>query len=133
MIMGNLLVIPLQDSPLFLEPLYIRAQNNPLPQLQRVIVASTQAVVMSDTLPSALQALAAGKHGEVLSTPAAEAPTAAPAPPSGGTPQDLARQALQTYQDAVAAQRQGDWATYGQKLDQLQALLEQLNQGAPSP
>jgi uncharacterized membrane protein (UPF0182 family) len=131
-IMGNLLVIPLQDSPLYVEPLYIRAQNNPLPQLQRVIVASTQAVVMSDTLPSALQALAAGKHGEVLSTPAAEAPAAAPAARSGGTSQDLARQALQTYQDAVAAQRQGDWATYGQKLDQLQDLLEQLNQGAPS-
>jgi uncharacterized protein len=130
-IMGNLLVIPLQDSPLYLEPLYIRAQNNPLPQLQRVIVASTQSVVMSDSLPSALQALAAGKHGEVLSTTAGNAPLSASAPatsaPAPAT--DLARLALQTYNEAVDAQRQGDWTTYGQKLQQLQGILEQMNQG----
>lgn len=147
-ITGNLLVIPLQDSPLYLEPLYIQAQNNPLPQLQRVIVASTQAVVMSDTLPSALQALAAGRRGEVLSAGAssstgASSTTTAPVPSTGtttpvpstaavGTPAsqaDLPRLALQAYQDAVQAQRAGDWTTYGEKLQELQDLLQQMNQG----
>src|SRR3978361_948187 len=44
---GNLLVIPLEDAVLYVQPLYIQAQSNPLPELKRVIVASTDTVVMS--------------------------------------------------------------------------------------
>lgn len=51
---GNLLVIPLEDAVLYVQPPYIQAQNSPLPELKRVIVASTTAVVMSDRLDTAL-------------------------------------------------------------------------------
>ena len=44
---GNLLVIPLEDAVLYIQPLYIQAQSNPLPELKRIIVASTDSVVMS--------------------------------------------------------------------------------------
>src|SRR5258708_17644664 len=63
---GNLLVIPLEDAVLYVEPLYIQAQSNPLPELKRVIVASTDSVVMSDRLDTALTALGQGRSGEVL-------------------------------------------------------------------
>src|SRR5216684_5102551 len=65
---GNLLVIPLEDAVLYVQPLYIQAQSNPLPELKRVIVASTGAVVMSDRLDSALSALGQGRSGEVLAS-----------------------------------------------------------------
>src|SRR5713226_7039992 len=65
---GNLLVIPLEDAVLYVQPLYIQAQSNPLPELKRVIVASTDSVVMSDRLDSALNALGQGRSGEVLAT-----------------------------------------------------------------
>jgi uncharacterized membrane protein (UPF0182 family) len=63
---GNLLVIPLEDAVLYVQPLYLQAQSNPLPELRRVIVASTGAVVMSDQLSTALSALGQGRSGEVL-------------------------------------------------------------------
>src|SRR5260370_19851790 len=82
---GNLLVIPLEDAVLYLQPLYIQPQSSPLPELKRVIVASTDSVAMSDRLDSALAALGQGRSGEVLATsppqqpaPAARGPAAAP-------------------------------------------------------
>ena len=50
-ILGNLIVIPVQDSLLYVEPLYIRAENGQLPELQRVIASYGDQVVMGDTLP----------------------------------------------------------------------------------
>jgi uncharacterized protein len=97
---GNLLVIPIEDSILYIEPLYIQAQSNPLPELKRIIVASTNSVVMSDRLDTALEALGQGRSGEVL-TPAgaaAQPAPAAPGPPAGaaGAPGTAAGQPVQT-------------------------------------
>src|SRR5258707_7477193 len=78
---GNLLVIPLEDAVLYIEPLYIQAQSSPLPELKRVIVASTDSVVMSDPLDSALAALGQGPAGEGL----AKSPPQQPTPASAGT------------------------------------------------
>src|SRR5258707_11238973 len=78
---GNLLVIPLEDAVLYIEPLYIQAQSSPLPELKRIIVASTDSVVMSDRLDSALAALGQGRSGEVLAT----SPPQQPTPASAGT------------------------------------------------
>src|SRR4030088_1976252 len=77
----NLLVIPLEDAILYLQPLYIQAQSNPLPELKRIIVASTDSVVMSDRLDTALSALGQGRSGEVLTASVAAAnPQPAQAP-----------------------------------------------------
>ena len=56
-ILGNLLVIPIEDSLLYVEPLYIRAENGQLPELQRVIASYSDRVVMGDTLDLTLAAL----------------------------------------------------------------------------
>src|ERR1700737_259286 len=62
-ILGNLLVIPIEDSLLYVEPLYIRAQNGQLPELQRVIASYGDQVVMGETLPATLASLFTGREG----------------------------------------------------------------------
>jgi uncharacterized protein len=125
---GNLLVIPLEDAVLYVQPLYLQAQSNPLPELRRIIVASTGGVVMSDQFDTALTALAQGRSGEVLSTSTSAAaanapPTNAAAPISSA---QLASSARDHLRNAEAAAGKGDWATYGSEMAQLQQQLEQL-------
>lgn len=144
-IRGNLLVIPLGDAVLYVQPLYLQATSNQgstsnaLPELKRVIVTTsspTQGVVMSDRLDTALAALAQGRTGVVASTPlpggTTTTPTPSPSPRPGGTPtapgaqSDLAAQALAAYNRAQAALQQGDWTTYGRELAEMERLLKQL-------
>ena len=138
---GNLLVIPLEDSILYVQPLYIQAQSSPLPELKRIIVASTGAVVMSDRLDTALTALGQGRSGEVLtaSVPAAaqqpqpnapaaqqsqgNAPSASDVP---GSTADLAGAARDHLRAAEAAAGRGDWAAYGTEMASVHQLLDQL-------
>jgi uncharacterized protein len=133
---GNLLVIPLEDAVLYLQPLYIQAQSNPLPELKRVIVASTDSVVMSDRLDTALAALGQGRSGEVLTAAAAAAnqPAAASQPAAGaqgadGVPPntaDLAGAARDHLRAAETAAGKGDWTTYGTEMTTVHQLLDQL-------
>jgi uncharacterized membrane protein (UPF0182 family) len=134
---GNLLVIPLEDSVLYLQPLYIQAQSNPLPELKRIIVASTDSVIMSDRLDTALTALGQGRSGEVLSSapagsaqaPQAQAQAAAQAqaqPQSPGTTADLAGAARDHLRAAETAAGKGDWTTYGTEMASVHQLLDQL-------
>ncbi|MDP9374753.1 MAG: UPF0182 family protein [Chloroflexota bacterium] len=135
-IRGNLLVIPLGDTILYVQPLYLQAANSPLPELKRIIVASNQGVVMSDTLQTGLTALAQGRSGTVLAAPGTGPGTAGQVPqggqggsgsPPAGAPQgNLAEQALDRYNRAQDALRRGDWTTYGQELAAMESLLRQL-------
>jgi hypothetical protein len=131
---GNLLVIPLEDSILYVQPLYIQAASSPLPELKRIIVASTGAVVMSDRLDTALAALGQGRSGEVLSSPAsasAAAAAQAQSQPQASTAAtqsaaQLAASARDHLRNAEQAAGRGDWATYGTEMAQVHQLLDQL-------
>jgi uncharacterized protein len=132
---GNLLVIPLEDAVLYVQPLYIQAQSNPLPELKRVIVASTDSVIMSDRLDTALIALGQGRSGEVLAAatsppqqqPQANAPPATGTPPAAtGSAADLAGAARDHLRAAEAAAGKGDWTTYGTEMATVHQLLDQL-------
>jgi uncharacterized membrane protein (UPF0182 family) len=129
---GNLLVIPLEDAVLYLQPLYIQAQSNPLPELKRIIVASLDAVVMSDRLDTALTALGQGRSGEVLTSASAAQQAAQPqASGAGGaastaTAADLAAAARDHLRSAEAAAGRGDWTTYGTEMAAVHQLLDQL-------
>jgi uncharacterized membrane protein (UPF0182 family) len=130
---GNLLVIPLEDSILYVQPLYIQAASSPLPELKRIIVASTGAVVMSDHLDTALTALGQGRSGEVLSSPASASAPAAAQPQAPGPSQtsnqsaaQLAASARDHLRSAEQAAGRGDWATYGTEMAQVHQLLDQL-------
>jgi uncharacterized membrane protein (UPF0182 family) len=135
---GNLLVIPLEDSILYVQPLYIQAASSPLPELKRIIVASTGAVVMSDRLDTALAALGQGRSGEVLSSQAsavtasqgqAQGQTQAQSSASTAATQSaaqLAASARDHLRTAEQAAGRGDWATYGTEMAQVHQLLDQL-------
>src|SRR5439155_24184661 len=119
---GNLLVIPIEQWLIYVQPLYLRAEGGRIPEMKRVVVAYQNQVVMEETLEAGLARLFGGRVG---STAAAAAPTGA-ARPGNGRAADLARQAAELYQRAVAAQRSGDWARYGEDLSQLGEVLRQL-------
>ncbi len=127
-IRGNLLVVPIDNSILYVSPLYLRAETGQLPELKRVIAAYGDNVVMEDTLPEALAAL----FGETAPAgPAAAA--AASAGVSGTMPSTAAdaraREALAHFNRAIDRLKVGDWAGFGSELDALKPLLEQLSRG----
>ncbi len=121
-IRGNLLVIPIENSILYVSPLYLRAETGQLPELKRVIVAYGDHVVMDETLAGALAAL-------FKETAPASPPPGAPAKTSLTGPEaDRAREALSHYNGAVEQLKSGNWAGFGAELDALRPLLEELSQ-----
>ncbi|MDQ3223262.1 MAG: UPF0182 family protein [Gemmatimonadota bacterium] len=121
-IRGDLLVIPIEESVLYVQPLYLRAEGGRIPELKRVVVAYQNRVVMEETLDGALAALFGGSAGQ-------RAP--APSVATGTTAVDselrvMAAEAWRRYQAALQAQREVDWARYGEEFRRLGELLEQL-------
>ncbi|MBD2361536.1 UPF0182 family protein [Anabaena minutissima FACHB-250] len=78
-IQGNLLIIPIEDSLLYVEPIYLEATQNSLPTLVRVVVAYENRIVMTQTLEQALQAIF---QPEVTPAPAIIRPVEEPTPES---------------------------------------------------
>jgi len=120
-IRGNLLVIPIEESLIYVMPLYLRAQGGRIPELKRVVVAHENRVVMEATLEEGLQRVF-GRGSDPARV--ATAPGAAPAVNARAA--DLARRATESFRRAVEAQRVGDWARYGEELGRLQEALRQL-------
>ena len=134
-IRGTLLVTPVLNSVLYVEPLYLSAENgNPLPQLQRVIVAYSDHVVMEATLDAALTKIFGGTvttmEARAASIPGPGTPTAgtAAANPVAAEPDTkaLIHEANQHYERAIQLQRQGDWAGYGDEIKKLGEVLNKL-------
>ena len=119
-IRGNLLVVPIENSILYVSPLYLRAESGQLPELKRVIAAYGDRVVMEETLPAALAALFKE------SVPAAPLPARAEASSSGPV-DERAREALGHYDRAIDRLKVGDWSGFGAELDALRPLLEELS------
>jgi len=140
-IRGNLLVVPIAESLLYIEPLYLQAQGSALPELKRVIVAYGAQIAMEPTLEEAV--------ARIFGTlPAAAAPGPAPsAPPRGGiTPPSPAVRAPESgrvaalvgeanahYARAQAALRAGDFAAYGNEIDALGRTLAELRRITETP
>ena len=122
-IRGNLLVIPIANSVLYVTPLYLRAESGQLPELKRVIAAYGDRVVMEETLPAALASL-------FKETTSASAGPEAPGGTSAGPGDERARAALRHYDRAIEHLRAGDWGGFGVELDALRPLLEALGQPA---
>jgi uncharacterized protein len=120
-IRGNLLVIPIEDSILYVSPLYLRAVQGHLPELKRVIAAYGEHVEMKETLAEALSAL----FMEPGAAPAP--PSAATGPPLAGPAADRAREALGRYNQAIERLKSGDWAGFGTELDAMRGLLEDMS------
>ena len=125
-IRGNLLVIPIENSILYVSPLYLRAEQGHLPELKRVIAAYGEHVVMRDTLAEALAALFA--NGEA----APATPGAATAAPTETSAAGRAQDALNHYNQAMERLKSGDWAGFGKEIDAMRGLLEEIRRQSGS-
>lgn len=154
-IRGNLLVLPIDNSLLYVEPLYLQAENGQIPELKRIILATGDRIVMRENLAEALVALFEGQEDEEFISVVADAsetvdaadlkevgttlddvdttlddPPAAevslPVDLDGKDVTELAQLASEHYEAAQEALRVGDWTTYGEELEQLEAVLDSL-------
>jgi hypothetical protein len=132
---GTLMVIPIEESLIYVRPLYLRASGGQIPELTRVVVAYGDSIVMEPTLDLAVAQIFGARAGPSSgATPPDDEQTRAPgdagqpdaAAPSPAAITGLAAQARAHYDRAVRAQRAGDWAGYGEALRQLGEVLEQL-------
>ena len=135
-IQGTLLVIPIEEALLYIRPLYLRASGGRIPELKRVIVAYQNQIVMEETLDEALARLFGSRLGptpRALPAGAVVAGLDVPEPGDAATAAvgtgALAAQASEYYQRALAAQRDGNWALYGQEIDRLGEVLARLDSG----
>ena len=136
-IQGTLLVIPIEEALLYIRPLYLRASGGRIPELKQVIVAYQNEIAMEETLDGALSRLFGSGVGAPpsrtppLGTLIADAGVAPPTPGALAEPSGdgLVSQAGDHYRRALRAQRDGDWAQYGQAIEQLGEVLEQLGSG----
>jgi hypothetical protein len=136
--LGNLLLIPIEQSLLYIRPLYVEAEGTPVPQLKKVIVVFGDKVVMKDSLREAITTLFPGSAPNTLEQQgggnAAPAPGQTPAPAPGGTPapapvptsvNDLLNAATARFADADAALRAGDLAGYQKATNDAKGLVQQ--------
>jgi len=117
-------VIPIENSILYVSPLYLRAEQGHLPELKRVIAAYGEHVVMKETLAEALAALFTDAGvSPTIPNEASEA--------TGTLPVDhRAQQALDRYDRAMRQLKSGDWSGFGKDIDAMRALLEDMSRRA---
>lgn len=131
-IRGNLLVIPVKDSLLYVEPLYLQSEQSKMPELRRVIVASGDKIVMEPTLDLALQRIfgyGAGLHAppKRVTLPQSDQQGEPQTVPQA-TLKELAAEANRLYDEAQARLKAGDWSGYGQSLNRLKEVLNKLQE-----
>ena len=120
---GDLFVIPIKDSLMYVEPVYLEASNQAIPEMKRVIVAYGDRISYSSNLEEALEDLFGGTYNS------------GPVNASGGTEsrdsgkpslKTLAKQARDEYDAALDAQKNGDWKGYGDHINKLSGYLDQM-------
>lgn len=124
-IRGNLLLIPLGKSNLYVEPVFLQAEVGGLPELKRVIVVAGENIAMEPTLQESLAVIFGT---EALPTEPEIKPPAPPGPEEPVTAEiaGLIEEAQQHYNKAQQYLKAGDWASYGEELDALKAVLDRL-------
>ncbi|MBR5730772.1 MAG: UPF0182 family protein, partial [Firmicutes bacterium] len=143
---GEMFVIPIEDSLLYVEPVYLEASTASLPEVKRVIVFYNEKLAYAPTLAEALDMLFGDGAGDPLLTPypiitgremadeierKGQEPEPGPEPvdpvdPDGRTMEELIAMAQEAYDKAQAALKELDWAGYGQYMQQLSDILTQL-------
>ena len=116
-IKGNLLVIPLKDSLLYVEPIYITAENSAaLPEVKRIVVAFGETVAMEPTLQEALQVVFGKKDATVK------------VPDSEKTAETLIAEAIEKYNEMESYSKNGEFKAFGASLDELGEILNEIKE-----
>jgi len=119
-IRGNLLVIPIEESIIYVEPLYLRAEMGEIPELKRVIVSNGSDVVMGNNLEDALEKLFVRSFGEREIVVAGEEKTL----------KDLIQEAAGYFENAQQFASEGNWSMYGEELQKLEQTLKLLEEAS---
>jgi len=121
---GQTLVLPVDNTFLYVEPVYIQATQARMPQLKKVVLVVGNRLIYTDTYEEALAQLGSGatQPAQVASTNGGTAPSAAPSPPAGSDRRlESIRHHLQRYKELAG---QGRWAEAGKELDAIESELK---------
>jgi len=126
-IRGSLLAIPIEESLIYVQPIYLSAEQGALPELRRVIVAFGNQIAMEPTLEQSLQRIFGGR---IRGDDAAQARGAdgKPGPALSVAVTGLVQRAWESWQRGQDAIKRGDWTAYGQAQKQLEETLRQLRE-----
>lgn len=121
---GDLFVIPINHSIMYVEPVYLEASNQAIPEMKRVIVAYGDKIAYESTLEDALADL----FGEDENSGQSQSASASSGKKNSGksNTKELIQKANEAYENAVNAQKSGNWKKYGDYLDELEKYLNQL-------
>jgi uncharacterized membrane protein (UPF0182 family) len=124
---GTLLVIPIEESLIYVQPLYLKAETGQIPELRRVLVAYENTIVMEETLEKSLNKIF-GERVAVASTDSTGevSPAVIPGTTMSPVPGNLAAQALEHYERAQKLLRDGDWAGYGEEIKKLGEVIKKM-------
>ena len=135
---GNILLVPIDKSIVYVRPLYVRAERNPVPKLVKVIAVYGNRAIMRDTLGKALEDLFPGapstlEQGTGPAPPGGSPPgSSSPGETSGATLTDLVAGADAAFVAAQAALVRGDLAEYQRKVNEASGLVRQATERAAS-
>lgn len=140
---GNLFVIPVEDSLLYIEPIYLQADNeSSLPEVKRVVAVYNDTIAYEETLGDALKTLFGKEIGDLAHIGEVDADTSSEddgsndqaesgaSSESVASQDELIKKANEAFNNAVTSQKAGDWASYGDYLKELQNYLTQLEKSA---
>ena len=120
-IQGTLLVIPIENSLIYVQPLYLRADKGKIPELKRVVVAYENRIAMEETLDAALSKI----FGDVRVSEEA-VPSKSLRLPAVEEEKGLASNAGEHFDRAMNAQREGNWALYGEEIKKLGEIIKKM-------
>ena len=130
---GNMFIVPIEDSLLYIEPVYLEATNSSIPEVKRVIVAYGDRIAYEPTLAEALNSL----FGEDSVLPSDSTETGGgsdqAAESEGGDDQEMSQteiisNAQEAFDNAQSAAQDGDWAGYGEYINELEQYLNMLSE-----
>ena len=130
---GNMFIIPINSSILYVEPVYLEATNSSIPEVKRIIVAYGDKIAYEETLAECLVSLFGDQAEEGVDN-GGDGQTGDGEGQGGGTQtgeltqDELIEKAVTAFENAQNAQQSGDWAGYGEYLDELEETLNQLSQ-----
>jgi uncharacterized membrane protein (UPF0182 family) len=130
--LGTMIVVPIESALLYVQPLYLRAEQSSIPELKRVIVAYEDRIAMMPTLDDAIAVLF-GDGAPAAAPPAAVTPGRPPAEVSADVVERM-RRAAEAWAAMQAAAATGDWETWARGMEELGGLLRtDAELAAPSP
>ncbi|MEA4923103.1 MAG: UPF0182 family protein [Eubacteriaceae bacterium] len=122
---GNMFVIPIEDSILYVEPVYLEANDSAIPEVKRVIVAYGDQIAYEPTLAEALNSLFGEGSGNKYES-GADKNTTSKTNSKALTQSQIIQKVQDAYDNAIKAQKDGDWSKYGKYMDEMEKYIKKL-------